>query len=208
MGGAIHLAQIIYGRLGRGQSFWATIARKNDWKSDFHPELWITVNMPDDFLIREYKPEDFDAVTILWRVAREKSVPGFQREKGHFFYEDQDYFQNRILQKNKVWVVDVDGRPVAFIAMENDFIDQLYVHPDHWRRGVGEVVLGFAREQYPDHLWLYTLQVNVNARAFYEKNGFVAEKFGFSNPPENEPDVEYHWRKKRSAPGRMLCSIT
>jgi hypothetical protein len=39
------------------------------------------------------------------------------------------------------------------------------------------------------------LQVNFNARAFYEKNGFVAEKFGFSDPPENEPDVGYHWRR-------------
>jgi len=46
-----------------------------------------------DLVIREYKPDDFDVVTILWRIAREKSVPEFQREKGHFFYEDQEYFQ-------------------------------------------------------------------------------------------------------------------
>lgn len=151
--------------------------------------------MYNDFIIREYKPEDFDAVTILWRVAREKSVPEFQREKGHFFYEDQDYFQNRILQRNKVWVGDVNGRPVVFMAMKNDFIDQLYVHPNYWRQGIGDSLLRFARGHYPDHLWLYTLQVNVNARAFYEKNGFVAEKLGFSDPPENEPDVEYHWRR-------------
>jgi hypothetical protein len=55
--------------------------------------------------------------------------------------------------------------------------------------------LDFARKRSPVHLWLYTLQINVNARVFYEKNGFVAEKFGFSPPPENEPDVEYHWRR-------------
>ncbi len=151
--------------------------------------------MPKDFFIREYRAEDFDAVTILWRLAREKSVPGFQREKGHFFHEDRDHFQNTILKKDRVWVVEAAGRPVAFMAMENDLIDQLYVHPDHWRRGIGEALLDFARGLHPEHLWLYTLQVNVNARAFYEKNGFVAEKFGFSDPPENEPDVEYHWRR-------------
>jgi GNAT superfamily N-acetyltransferase len=151
--------------------------------------------MQSDLEIREYKPEDFDAVTILWRISRERSIPGFQREKGHFFYEDQDYFQNKILLRNKVYVVEKDGSPIAFMAMENDFIDQLYVHPDHWRQGVGEMLLDFAKENFSDHLWLYTLQVNSNARAFYEKNGFVAEKFGFSDPPENEPDVEYHWRR-------------
>ncbi|HJS20264.1 MAG TPA: GNAT family N-acetyltransferase [Anaerolineales bacterium] len=148
-----------------------------------------------DILIREYREDDFDAVTILWRVARERSLPDFQIEKGHFFYEDQDYFRNQILKKNRVWVVEVDHRPVAFMAMEHDFIDQLYVHPQYQRRGIGEALLAFARSQSPQHLWLYTLQVNENARAFYEKNGFTADKFGFSPPPENEPDVEYHWRK-------------
>jgi GNAT superfamily N-acetyltransferase len=151
--------------------------------------------MPGGYNIREYGPEDFDAVTILWRVAREKSIPEFQQAKGHFFYEDQDYLRNKILERNQVWVVQAAERSVAFMAMENDFIDQLYVHPDHWRQGIGKMLLDFAKESFPEHLWLYTLQVNINARAFYEKNGFVAEKFGFSDPPENEPDVEYHWRR-------------
>ena len=164
MGGAIHLAQIFYGSA-----------------------------MPE-IIIREFQPQDFDVVTILWRLAREKSIPDFQRRKGHFFYEDREYFRDRILQRDQVWVAETAGQPVAFMAMENDFIDQLYVHPDHWRRGIGEALLNFAKSRYPQHLWLYTLQVNVDARAFYEKNGFVAEKFGFSDPPENEPDAQYHWR--------------
>ena len=151
-----------------------------------------------NFIIREYRDKDFDAVTILWRIAREKSLPDFQREKGHFFYEDQDYFRNHILKKNHVWVVDVDDRAVAFLAMENDFIDQLYIHPDYQRQGIGKALLDFARGKSPAHLWLYTLQINVNARTFYEKNGFIAEKFGMSPPPESVPDVEYHWRASQT----------
>jgi ribosomal protein S18 acetylase RimI-like enzyme len=151
--------------------------------------------MLQPYSIREYRSDDFDALTIVWRISREKSLPEFQREKGHFFYEDQNYFQNHILQNNQVWVVESEQRPVAFMAINKDFIDQLYIHPDYQRRGTGRALLDFARTLSPDHLWLYTLQVNVGARAFYEKNGFVAEKFGFSPPPENEPDVEYHWRR-------------
>jgi GNAT superfamily N-acetyltransferase len=149
----------------------------------------------DQFAIREYRPEDFDAVTILWRISREKSLPEFQREKGHFFYEDRDYFRDHVLTKNQVWVVESENYPVAFMAMNKDFIDYLYIHPDYQLRGIGKALLDFARKCSPEHIWLYTLQVNVNARAFYEKNGFVAEKFGVSPPPENEPDVEYHWRR-------------
>jgi GNAT superfamily N-acetyltransferase len=153
--------------------------------------------MDQNFLIREYREDDFDAVTILWRVAREKLLPEGETDTGHNFYEDQHYFRDQILKKNRLWVVEIEPRPAAFMAMENDFIDQLYVHPRYQRCGIGKGLLAFARRKFPEHLWLYTLQSNVNARSFYEKNGFVAEKFGIS--PENEPDVEYHWRKTQSS---------
>jgi len=154
--------------------------------------------MPISFFIRDYRAADFDAVTILWRIAREKSIPEFQNAKGHFFFEDQDYFRDFILKQNKVFVVESDHRPIAFMAMKDQFIDQLYVHPDRQKIGVGKALLEYARSLSPEHVWLYTLQINTNARAFYEKNGFVPEKFGISPPPESEPDVEYHWRKRRS----------
>jgi putative acetyltransferase len=151
--------------------------------------------MPDSFIIRDYRPEDFDPVTILWRISREKSLPEFQRAKGHFFYEDQEYFREHVLMEDAVVVVESEQRLVAFMAMRNDFIDHLYVHPNYQNRGIGKALLDFAHQRSAEHLWLYTLQINMNARAFYEKNGFTAEKFGVSPPPESEPDVEYHWRK-------------
>ena len=151
--------------------------------------------MSKNFIIRDYRPEDFDPVTILWRTSREKSLPEFQRAKGHFFYEDREYFRDHVLMQDEIFVVESDERPVAFMAMRDDFIDQLYVHPDYQSLGIGKILLDYARQLSPNHLWLYTLQVNLNARAFYEKNGFTAEKFGVSPPPESEPDVEYHWRK-------------
>jgi putative acetyltransferase len=161
------------------------------------PTIWLNLfpAMSDHFHIRSYREEDFDAVTILWRIAREKSLPEFQRAKGHFFYEDREYFRDHILKQNQVFVVEEEGRVIAFLAMREDFIDHLYVHPDAQRRGVGKALLAHARQLSPEHLWLYTLQINMNARSFYEKNGFTAEKFGISPPPESEPDVEYHWRK-------------
>ncbi|PKN94899.1 MAG: hypothetical protein CVU44_03590 [Chloroflexi bacterium HGW-Chloroflexi-6] len=146
--------------------------------------------------IRLYSPADFDALSILWRISREKSLPEFQKVYGHFFFEDQWYLREHILVENQVWVAEEesgDGRPVVFIAIKEDFIDALYVHPDHWRMGIGEQMLGFARTLSPRRLWLYTLQVNVNARAFYRKNGFRAIAFGISPAPESQPDVTYEW---------------
>lgn len=153
--------------------------------------------MIPDVSIRPYRSADFESLVILWRIAREKSLPDFQRAKGHFFYEDCDYFRNYVLAKNKLWVAVMDKKRVAFMAMNESFIDQLYVHPDHWRRGIGKILLEYARRLSPEHLWLFTLQINLPARAFYEKNGFLPEKFGISPPPESEPDVEYHWHPDR-----------
>ena len=146
-----------------------------------------------DFLIRPYKSDDFEPVTTLWRRAREQAFPDFQRRKGHTFEEDQAYFRDVILINNDVWVVEIDRKPVAFMAIAGDFIDQLYVHPDYQRIGLGESLLAHARTLSPEHLWLYTLQINTNGRAFYEKNGFRIVKLGISPAPESEPDVEYHW---------------
>ena len=161
------------------------------------PTIWLNLflTMTVNFIIRDYRPEDFDAVTILWRIAREKSLPEFQRAKGHFFFEDQDYFRQHVLKDERVFVVEGDERPIAFMAMRDDFIDHLYVHPDFQHRGCGRALLDYARQLSSEHIWLYTLQINMNARVFYERNGFAAEKFGVSPPPESEPDVEYHWRK-------------
>lgn len=131
---------------------------------------------------------------MLWRLSREISLPEFERTKGHSFPEERTFFRDVILAENQVWVAEMQGRPAAFMAMRDDFIDRLYVGPDHWRRGIGTALIAHARSLSPGHLWLYTLQINAGARAFYERHGFVAEKFGISPPPESEPDVEYHWR--------------
>ncbi len=144
-------------------------------------------------MIREYREDDFDAATHLWRAARELAFPDFQREKGHTFAQDCDYFRNVILANNDVWAMEVEGRVAGFIAIAGDFVDQFYIHPDFQRRGLGKELLDFAKARSPGHVWLYTLQINANGRAFYEKNGFVAVRFGVSPPPESEPDVEYHW---------------
>ncbi|MBT3337135.1 MAG: GNAT family N-acetyltransferase [Anaerolineae bacterium] len=145
--------------------------------------------------IRLYAPSDFKAVTHLWRRARELAFPEFQRTKGHTFKEDCAYFKNVVLQENNVWVAETDSCAVGFIAIKDDFIDQFYVSPDHQRQGTGAMLLDHARTLSPEKLWLYTFQSNTNGRIFYEKNGFIATKFGVSPAPESEPDVLFEWKR-------------
>jgi ribosomal protein S18 acetylase RimI-like enzyme len=148
----------------------------------------------DPLVIRRYRPSDFDPVTALWRRARVRAFPELQARAGHTVQEDRDYFRDVVLVKHDVWVAEASGRVAGFMAMAGDFIDQLYVDPDHQRTGIGGSLIAHARRLSPSGLRLFTFQSNANGRAFYDKNGFTVTRLGVSPPPESEPDVEYRWR--------------
>jgi len=145
-------------------------------------------------MIRPYQDSDHKPVVKFWWDAMEIAMPGLAARSGYTYEGAQEYFKDVIVKENDLWVYELNKTPVGFIAFQNEFIDRLYVSPTHHRQGIGQVMLDFAFTLSPKHLWLYTHQKNTMARAFYEKNNFIAEKFGVSLPPESEPDIEYHWR--------------
>lgn len=147
-------------------------------------------------MIRQFRQEDFEPICKFWFEAIELAEPELVLRMGYEFQGAREFFRNVVVPENQIWVYELDGVPVGFIGMQNDYIDRLYVDPKFHRRGIGLALIKHARSMFPNHLWLKTDQANKISRAFYEKNGFVAEKFGISPPPESEPDVEYHWYKK------------
>ena len=148
--------------------------------------------------IRLYKTEDFEPITRLWFDAQTVAMPDMMARMDYKFDEAQAYFRNVIVLETQIWVYERDGVPLGFIAIQGELIDRLYVHPAYHRQGIGQALLIKARELLPEHIWLYTHVANKMARAFYEKNDFIAEGFGVSPAPESEPDVEYHWRSTSS----------
>ena len=143
--------------------------------------------------IRGYEPADFDGVNDLWRRSRLRAFPDLQARTGHTAEEDREYFRDVVLVRHDVWVAELDGRVAGFLAIAGDFIDQLYVDPDHQRKGLGRALIAHARELSPSGLRLFTFQINHDGRAFYESQGFLVARLGVSPPPESEPDVEYRW---------------
>jgi GNAT superfamily N-acetyltransferase len=145
-------------------------------------------------MIRPYRDEDFEEVTTFWFEAMHVAMPQMMTRMGFELEDARDFFRKAVIANDQIWVYELENKPVAFMGLDKDFIDRMYVAPKHHRHGIGQALLDHAKMLSPKHLWLYTHVANKMARAFYEKNGFVAKKFGVSPAPESEPDVEYHWR--------------
>ena len=87
-----------------------------------------------------------------------------------------------------------DGRPVGFSAVDDGWLQHLYVAPSAQGAGVGRALLADAQAAWPGGLRLHVFSRNVRARRFYEAAGFVlvGQSDGAGNE-EREPDCTYAW---------------
>lgn len=142
-------------------------------------------------ILRRAEPQDARAIAVVHRTAMRVSL-SFLPEL-HTPEEDLAYISDRFLPDNEVWVAEVDGAVVAYVGFEAEWINHLFVLPDHQGRGIGPRLLAKALETgRPKQLW--TFQKNARARRFYEARGFAAVLFtDGSGNEEREPDVLYRW---------------
>ncbi len=144
--------------------------------------------------IARMRGEALDAVVDVWRRSRWDAQPWLEERLGHSAEDDLTYFRDVVFTGYAVWIANGGGRPLGLMAIAGGEIDQLFVDPVFQGRGVGSALLARARALHPEGLGLYTHQRNARARAFYERHGFIAVRFGVSPSPESEPDVRYEWR--------------
>jgi putative acetyltransferase len=117
----------------------------------------------------------------------------------HPYSNEQDiaFFNREILPKCKLFgAISADGALIGYLALSKGWIEHLYVHPDHHRKGAGKILLQQSQVNQP-HLQLWVFQKNHQARTFYERNGFKLKSLhdGSTNE-EKEPDAIYEWRRR------------
>ena len=141
-------------------------------------------------LLRSAQPADAPSVTRVFQAARDHSLAFLPRL--HTDAEDHAFFAKAVASGG-VTVVEVGGEVVAFLALDGDVIDHLYVDPAHHRQGHGSALLAYAKTQ-SEQLELWVFQRNHGAIAFYEAHGFaIAHSTDGAENEEHEPDHRMRW---------------
>ncbi len=106
------------------------------------------------------------------------------------------WFTQHLMQTADVWLAEINDVPIAVLAFTNGWLDQLYVLPDHYNRGIGSALVRHA-QSIQTQLDLWTFQRNEGAQRFYERHGFVEIERTDGDNEEGAPDIRYRWRADR-----------
>jgi ribosomal protein S18 acetylase RimI-like enzyme len=124
--------------------------------------------------IREYRPADWDAIARAHDAARlQELAPSVGVEAFRPLVETAE---GEGLFDECVWVAELDGEVVGFVAYAHGEVTYLYVHPDAQKRGVGRALLRHALAHADDFGAEGVVTVTVldgnPARRLYESEGF------------------------------------
>ena len=150
---------------------------------------------PAHLTVAEAQPEDAPAIAAIHLTSRQQAMPYLQR--AHTDDDTRDDFARVVGDRPRAWwVVRHRGEVAAYMLIDGENLDHLYVSPSWQGQGFGSALLDKAKALSPGGLLLWTFQRNERARAFYEARGFrsIAQTEGKNE--ENEPDVQYEWRKR------------
>lgn len=136
---------------------------------------------------------DAAAVAAIHMASRAATMP-YLPEQRRAPPEVTWWVENVVLKECRVWVA-VRGREiVGYAALDGDLLDHLYLRPDVRRRGIGTLLLDEVRRHSPEGLSLHVFQQNTQARAFYERHGFVVvDTNDGSRNMEGLPDMTLRW---------------
>ncbi len=147
--------------------------------------------MPEIHL-RPYQARDLDAIVLLWYDTWHATFPDLKHPDPLPLWRRR--FVSELLPRGTVWVATHDERIIGFIVVfiEANYLDQIFVDVTYHGQGIATTLLNQAKTLCPTGLTLHTLQDNMRAYAFYEREGFQAGQTS-TNPVNGQPNIAYHW---------------
>lgn len=148
------------------------------------------MNTPARIDLIEFDERYAVATVKMWRDSKAQAL-GIEEQ--HSFANHVEFLTKSLINDNSIFLaVDDTDQVAGFIATDGEFVNQLYIHPDYQRQGIGSRLLALAKDRSSGKLSLYTFEINPGAQRFYEKHGFRIIGRGSDNE-EQLPDILYRW---------------
>ncbi|NND01391.1 MAG: GNAT family N-acetyltransferase [Acidimicrobiia bacterium] len=119
-------------------------------------------------MLRPYKPLDLPDVLATWYEA---SIVAHSFLPEEFLEAERDQIASVWMPMADVTVFEKAGRVVGFVAMIDNEVGGLFVHPDFQGEGIGRVLLDRATASR-DYVELDVFEANQIGRRFYDAYGF------------------------------------
>ncbi|WP_043262637.1 GNAT family N-acetyltransferase [Streptomyces sp. CT34] len=151
--------------------------------------------MSDDGKTRIRFAEEADAAVIarIHMTSRSATMPYLPPQKRSHEQVTQ-WVQDVLLMQCRTWVAVRDAEFIGYAALDGGMLEHLYLRPDVRRRGIGTLLLDEVRRHSSDGLSLHVFQQNTDARAFYERHGFIVlDTNDGDRNMENLPDMTLRW---------------
>ena len=162
---------------------------------------------------REATYDDYEAIAQLHALSWQRTYRGMLKDEflDHLVVQERlDAWQKRLSQpaeKRLVLLAEKEHELVGFVCIFADydpvfgaFIDNLPVHPDLKRHGIGANLIHKAAawacaQTAHTPLYLWVLEKNHNARRFYEQVGAVNHESQVDNSiySQNSVELRYVW---------------
>ena len=147
---------------------------------------------PHEVTLRPAEDADVDDLAALHLETRRASEPAMPAGV-HDEAEVRSRMAGRVAG-SEVWLALADGDPVGYVGFTPTWLEDLYVHPAHQRRGIGTLLLDLVRSRLPEGFSLWVFAGNRPALAFYRAHGLVElELSDGSANEEGAPDVRLAW---------------
>jgi ribosomal protein S18 acetylase RimI-like enzyme len=146
-------------------------------------------------IIRSYDPRDWPAVQDVHDAAR--LIELTLSVDAHAFRSLSEIYVDEQLFDSTVWMAELEGRVVGFVAVNEDELTWLYVHPASHRTGVGRRLLEHALAAIDGEATAWVLAGNEPALRLYKSAGFrvVETKAGHLSGSPDIPATGYCLRR-------------
>ncbi len=136
--------------------------------------------------IRHAQEEDFPALVEIKLAAEAASMPfkKFRRTE----VEELAYMKETA-QRCTLLVATDSGRILGFTAYDPTWMEQLFVLPEHYRQGIGSLLLNHVKKLV-DVIHISVIRENTQALDFYKKHGFT-----FIEDIPNSNGAHYVWER-------------